>query len=79
MVSWRGEMGGFEDPNNLNTMDDVSLFDASLGVESGNWRVALSGKNILDESYFNVSPGNLSFNAQQNQPRTWRVVVGYSF
>jgi outer membrane receptor protein involved in Fe transport len=79
MVSWRGEMGGYEDPNNLNTMDDVSLFDASLGIENENWRVMLSGKNVLDESYFNVAPGNLSFNAQQNQPRTWRVVVGYKF
>jgi iron complex outermembrane receptor protein len=79
MVSWRGEMGGYEDPNNLNTMDDVSLFDASLGLENEKWRVAVSGKNVLDESYFNVAPGNLSFNAQQNQPRTWRVVVGYKF
>ncbi|MBU6377487.1 MAG: TonB-dependent receptor [Gammaproteobacteria bacterium] len=79
MLSWRGEMGGYEDPNNLNTMDDVSLVDASLGIESESWRVVLSGKNVLDESYFNVSPGNLSFNAQQNQPRTWQVAIGYKF
>jgi outer membrane receptor protein involved in Fe transport len=60
-------------------MDDVSLVDASIGIEGGNWNVVFSGKNVLDESYFNISPGNLSFNAQQNQPRTWRVAVSYKF
>lgn len=79
MLSWRGEFGGFEDPNNLNKMDDVSLVDASIGVQSDRWRLVLSGKNVLDESYFNISPGNLSFNAQQNEPRTWKVSVGYNF
>lgn len=79
MVAWRGEFGGFEDPNNLNKMDDVSLVDASIGFESDNWRFVLSGKNVLDESYYNISPGNLSFNTQQNEPRTWRVAVGYKF
>ena len=79
MLAWRGEFGGFEDPSNNNKMDDVSLVDASIGVESDSWRLVFSGKNVLDESYFNISPGNLSFNAQQNQPRTWRVAVGYKF
>jgi len=53
--------------------------DASIGVQSDRWRLVLSGKNVLDESYFNISPGNLSFNAQQNEPRTWKVSVGYNF
>jgi len=79
LLAWRGEFGGFEDPSNNNKMDDVSLVDALIGVESDSWRLVFSGKNVLDESYFNISPGNLSFNAQQNQPRTWRVAVGYKF
>jgi hypothetical protein len=79
MASWRGEYGGFEDPQNNNEMDDVSLFDASIGVQSQKWRLVLSGKNITDESYFNISPGSLAFNAQENQPATWRVALGYRF
>lgn len=79
MASWRGEYGGFEDPQNTNKMDDVNLFDASLGFQSDKWRVVLSGKNITDESYFNISPGNQAFNAQENQPATWRITLGYRF
>ena len=79
MASWRGEYGGFEDPQNTNEMDDVSLFDASIGVESEQWRLVLSGKNIADESYFNISPGSQAFNAQENEPATWRIALGYRF
>lgn len=78
-ASWRGEYGGFEDPQNNNEMDDVSLFDASIGVQSQKWRLVLSGKNITDVSYFNISPGSLAFNAQENQPATWRIALGYRF
>lgn len=78
-VSWRSETGGYEDPQNLNLMDDVSLFDASLGVEGERWNLTVSGKNVLDESYYNISPGNLSFNTQQNEPRTWQIAFGFRF
>ena len=78
-ASWRGEYGGFEDPQNNNEMDDVSLFDASIGVQSQKWRLVLSGKNITDVSYFNISPGSLAFNAQENEPATWRIALGYRF
>jgi hypothetical protein len=39
----------------------------------------VSGKNVLDESYYNISPGSLAFNTQQNEPRTWRVAFGFRF
>lgn len=79
MASQRGEFGGFEDPANNNLMDDVSLYDASLGLDNGRWRFVLSGKNVTNERYFNISPGNLAFNAQQNEPRTWRATLGLKF
>jgi len=79
MASWRTETGGYEDPQNANLMDDVGLVDASIGVESEHWTLTVSGKNVLDESYYNISPGNLAFNTQQNEPRTWRVAFGFRF
>ena len=79
MASWRGEYGGFEDPQNTNRMDNVSLIDASIGIEGEQWRLVLSGKNVTDESYFNISPGSQSFNAQENEPVTWRIALGYRF
>jgi len=79
MASWRTETGGYEDPQNTNLMDDVGLVDASIGVESEHWTLTVSGKNVLDESYYNISPGNLAFNTQQNEPRTWRVAFGFRF
>lgn len=79
MASWRTETGGYEDPQNTNLMDDVGLVDASIGVESEHWTLTVSGKNVFDESYYNISPGNLAFNTQQNEPRTWRVAFGFRF
>jgi outer membrane receptor protein involved in Fe transport len=79
MASQRGEFGGYEDPANTNLMDDVSLYDASLGLDNGRWRLVVSGKNVTNERYFNISPGNLSFNAQQNEPRTVRATLGLKF
>jgi iron complex outermembrane receptor protein len=79
MASWRTETGGYEDPQNTNLMDAVRLVDASVGVESEHWTLTVSGKNVLDESYYNISPGSLAFNTQQNEPRTWRVAFGFRF
>lgn len=79
MLSQRLELGGFEDPANNNLMDDVTLYDGSIGIESKNWRFTFSGKNITDEEYFNISPGNLSFQAQQNEPRTWRATLSVKY
>jgi iron complex outermembrane receptor protein len=79
MVSQRGEYGGYEDPSNLNLMDDVTLFDAAIGLENNRWRFAISGKNVLDESYFNISPGNQAFQAQQNEPATWRATLSVKY
>jgi iron complex outermembrane receptor protein len=75
MLSQRQELGGFEDPSNNNLMDDVVLYDGSIGVQSARWRLTFSGKNITDEVYFNISPGNQAFIAQQNEPRTWRATL----
>jgi len=76
VLSRRGEYGGFEDPNNNNEMDDATLYDGSIGIESETWRLIASGKNLLDSSYYNISPGNQSFAAQQNEPATWTVTFG---
>lgn len=79
MLSQRREIGGFEDPSNNNRMDDVMLYDGSISIENDRWRLSISGKNITDETYFNISPGNLSFVTQQNEPRTWRATLGVKF
>lgn len=76
VLSQRGEYGGFEDPNNINEMDDATLYDGSIGIESETWRLIASGKNLLDSSYYNISPGNQSFATQQNEPATWTVTFG---
>lgn len=76
MISQRGEYGGFEDANNVNELDDATLFDAAIGLEGEQWRLTASGKNILDTTYYNISPGNQSFNTQQNEPATWWVTLG---
>ncbi|MFO0316433.1 MAG: hypothetical protein ACK51R_04960, partial [Hyphomonadaceae bacterium] len=79
MLSQRLELGGFEDPANNNLMDDVTLYDGSIGIESKKWRFTFRVKNITDEEYFNISPGNLSFQAQQNEPRTWRATLSVKY
>lgn len=69
----RAELGGFEDPANTFAYDDVQLVDAVVGVRGDDWSLVFNGKNILDHSYFNVSPANQTFGTQQNEPVSWRV------
>ncbi len=78
-VSFRGEFGGFEDPGNNIPYDDVFLVDATLGVRSSRWTLALIGKNVLDNEYYNISPLNQTFGVQSNQPVTWMLRATSSF
>lgn len=75
----RGEFGGFEDPGNNIPYDDVFLVDGALGVRNDVWSAMLIGKNIFDNSYYNISPLNQTFGTQRNQPATWLVRLSRSF
>ncbi|TPE60483.1 hypothetical protein FJQ54_10785 [Sandaracinobacter neustonicus] len=77
--SVRAELGGYEDPGNTIPYDDVVLVDTNLGLRAAGWSVVLIGKNVLNNSYYNISPLNQTFGTQSNQPRTWMLRTTLSF
>ena len=73
----------YYDPSNLES-ESLTLLAASLGVRADRWRLALFGRNLLDEEYvpvaFQVNPADPTFFVGENAaPRTIGVTLGFSF
>lgn len=72
------------DAYNFLMLDDYALVDASVTFRNSNENlsVALYGKNITDEVYFNFGFDNTSIGSKTmwlSPPRTWGVRVSYDF
>ena len=53
-ASYRGQRGGYTNTtqiNNLVEMPDLDLWNASIGVENGQYRFGLEARNLFDETY----------------------------
>jgi iron complex outermembrane receptor protein len=73
----------YYDPSNLES-ESMTLVAASLGVRADRWRLALFGRNLLDEEYvpvaFQANPADPTFFVGENAaPRTFGVTLGLSF
>ncbi|NBP95749.1 MAG: hypothetical protein EBU28_10470, partial [Gammaproteobacteria bacterium] len=69
---------------NFLLLDDYALIDASVTFVSADerWSVALYGKNLSDEVYFNFGFDNTSIGSKTmwlSPPRTWGVRATYDF
>ncbi|MDA9368457.1 TonB-dependent receptor [Flavobacteriaceae bacterium] len=87
-LSWRASYNYADeaaaDNFNFLLLDDYSLVDASVTFRSADerLRVALYGKNLTDEVYFNFGFDNTSIGSKTmwlSPPRTWGVQVSYDF
>jgi iron complex outermembrane receptor protein len=73
----------YYDPSNLES-ESLTLLAASLGIRAERWRLAIFGRNLLDEEYvpvaFQVNPADPTFFVGENAaPRTIGVTLGFSF
>ncbi|HEY0300451.1 MAG TPA: TonB-dependent receptor [Rhizomicrobium sp.] len=50
-VKYSQTWGGFQDIENLIALDDHSILDLKLGVESGGWRAVAFVDNVTDDDY----------------------------
>jgi iron complex outermembrane recepter protein len=87
-LSWRASYNYADDAaaDNFNflLLNDYSLVDASVTYKSADerLRIALYGKNLTDEVYFNFGFDNTSIGSKTmwlSPPRTWGVQVSYDF
>jgi len=87
-LSWRASYNYADeaaaDNFNFLLLDDYSLVDASVTYRSTDerLRIALYGKNLTDEVYFNFGFDNTSIGSKTmwlSPPRTWGVQVSYDF
>lgn len=87
-LSWRASYNYADDAaaDNFNflLLNDYSLVDASVTYRSADerLRIALYGKNLTDEVYFNFGFDNTSIGSKTmwlSPPRTWGVQVSYDF
>lgn len=60
--------GGYETPDNVRAYAGYTLYDARIGVEGGNWRFSVTGRNLTDERYVLNVVGTAEF---WNQPRIY--------
>jgi len=73
----------FYDASNLES-ESYTLLSVSLGLRADRWRLAIVGRNLLDEEYvpvaFQVNPADPTFFVGENAaPRTFGVTLGFSF
>lgn len=53
-ASYRGQRGGYTNTtqiNNLVEMPDLDLWNASIGIENGQYRLGIEARNLFDETY----------------------------
>lgn len=56
-ASYRGQRGGFTNTTQINNqvdMPDLDLWNASIGVENGQYRFDIEARNLLDETYVSL-------------------------
>ena len=57
--------------------DSYGLFDASLALQRESYRIALFGRNLSDEEYFDIRSTGLSYPTYGGAPRTYGVEISF--
>jgi len=65
--------------NELRTIDDYGILDASVRFENEKWRVSLWGRNLTEENYADIISAAFNYQRFGGQARTYGVEVGYRF
>ena len=65
--------------NELRTIDDYGILDASVRFENDKWRVSLWGRNLTEENYADIISAAFNYQRFGGQARTYGVEVGYRF
>jgi len=68
VVTYTGQWGGYENPQNTQELDDFHLVDARLGLTSPGWRVGLYVQNLFQNQHAVEKISNTLF---LNQRRTY--------
>lgn len=68
--------GGYETPDNSREYAGYILYDARIGVEGGNWRFSVFGRNLTDERYILNVVGTAEF---WSQPRTYGAELTFRY
>ena len=64
----------------LFRIDPYNLLDLRAGVETGNWKVLVWGKNVTNKYYWNnVNPSFDAIVRYAGPPATYGVTAGYKF
>ena len=65
--------------NELRTIEDYGILDASVRFENEKWRVSLWGRNLTEENYADIISAAFNYQRFGGQARTYGVEVGYRF
>lgn len=78
-ASYRGQRGGFTNTTQINNqvdMPDLDLWNASLGVENGQYRFGIEARNLLDETYVSLRD---PLRSVYGDPREIRFTLAIAF
>jgi len=77
--SYRGQRGGYTNTTKINNqvkLADFDIFNASVGVDNGRWRVALEARNLFDKTYVILRDPTRDV---YGDPREVRLSLSYAF
>ena len=78
-ASYRGQRGGYTNTTQINNqveMADIDLWNASIGVENGNYRFGLEARNLFDEQYISLRD---PLRSVYGDPREIRLTFAIAF
>lgn len=78
-ASYRGQRGGYTNTteiNNLVEMQDLDLWNGSIGVENGRYRLMLEARNLTDETYVSLRD---PLRSVYGDPREVRLTFAIAF
>jgi iron complex outermembrane receptor protein len=78
-LSYRGQRGGYTNTteiDNLVTMEDLDLWNGSIGIETGRYRLTLDARNLTDETYIALKD---PLRSVYGDPREIRLTLAIAF
>lgn len=76
VVTYAGQWGGYENPQNTQVLDDFQTVDMRMALAGEGWRAGVYVQNIFDEIYAVERISNTDF---YNRPRTYGVEAKMEF
>ncbi len=78
-ASYRGQRGGYTNTTNINNlveMEDIDLWNGSVGIESNQYRLTLEARNLTDETYVSLRD---PLRSVYGDPREIRLTFAIAF